>query len=139
MPEAIETAIMIDTPDTDTRANDPGKSISPEDEPAINAPKVVIWLGILLVVIHTVRQFLPVGTDNWLTLAFSFIPARYADFIQQIPGGIGAYYWSFITHQLLHGDWSHLGLNVLFMVAFGSVLARRFGTPMFLAFSVLAR
>ena len=28
-----------------------------------------------------------------------------------VPGGLGAQIWTFVTYALIHGDWTHLGLN----------------------------
>jgi membrane associated rhomboid family serine protease len=47
----------------------------------------------------------------------------------------GAKWWSFVTYALLHANWMHLAINVFFMLAFGSFLARRLGTVRFLALS----
>jgi membrane associated rhomboid family serine protease len=120
--------------------NGTGEPVAPPvHEPAINAPPVVLGLGALMVAVHAIMQFLPRQLENWTLLAFAFIPARYGSgAVQDIPGGEGADVWSFITHLFLHGDWIHLIINVLFMAAFGSVLARRFGVSRFLLFSALA-
>ena len=113
--------------------------VPPAREPAINAPPVVLGLGAIMVVVHTIMQFLPRQLEEWALLTFAFIPARYGGNAPAgIPGGEGADVWSFITHLFLHGDWIHLAINVLFMAAFGSVLARRFGVGRFLLFSALA-
>jgi membrane associated rhomboid family serine protease len=34
----------------------------------------------------------------------------------------------------LHGDWAHVGINSLWLLAFGPIVARRFGAPLFLLF-----
>ncbi|MGI9374435.1 MAG: rhomboid family intramembrane serine protease [Hyphomicrobiales bacterium] len=106
--------------------------------PAFNVPQVVVVLAGVMIVVHVFRAFLSARMDWWVTLVFSFIPARYDDVVRNIPGGFGADLWSFVTHQFLHGDWMHLTLNLAFMVAFGSVLARRFGVTRFLLFSGLS-
>jgi membrane associated rhomboid family serine protease len=51
-----------------------------------------------------------------------------------IPGGTGAKIWSFFTYSLLHANLSHLGFNVLWLLPFGSALARRFGATRFFLF-----
>ena len=43
------------------------------------------------------------------------------------PGGAGAKVWTFVTYSLLHANLSHIGFNVLWLLPFGSALARRFG------------
>ncbi len=42
--------------------------------------------------------------------------------------------WTLLTYSFLHGGWTHLALNGLWMVAFGTPVARRFGTVRFLLF-----
>jgi membrane associated rhomboid family serine protease len=39
--------------------------------------------------------------------------------------------------MLLHGSWTHLAINCLWLFAFGPVVARRFGSAAFVAFFVL--
>jgi membrane associated rhomboid family serine protease len=40
----------------------------------------------------------------------------------------------FITYMFLHADWVHLAINCLWLLAFGSVVARRFRAALFLLF-----
>ena len=42
--------------------------------------------------------------------------------------------WTFVTYGFLHADLSHIGLNSLWLLAFGSPVARRFGSWRFAAF-----
>jgi membrane associated rhomboid family serine protease len=108
-------------------------------EPALNVPPAVLWFILVLVAIHGVRQAIGPELDEWVLFAFSFIPARFApppELAQMtIPGPPGARWWSFVTHMLLHGDWLHLIVNSVWMLVFGSVLARRMGSARFLAIS----
>ncbi len=39
-----------------------------------------------------------------------------------------------VTYSLLHGSWMHFGVNAVWLLAFGSAVARRFGAMRFLAF-----
>src|SRR6202012_4896402 len=86
-------------------------------------------------VIH-LRVFLPDDLDNWIVLAFGFIPKRYDQTLVPagFPGGAGAKFWSFVTYALLHANLSHIGFNVLWLLPFGSALARRFGALRFFVF-----
>ena len=70
-------------------------------------------------------------------LTFAFIPARYDTSIVlggALPGGFGAQLWTFVTYSLIHADWMHFGVNAVWLLPFGSAVARRFGAPRFLAF-----
>jgi membrane associated rhomboid family serine protease len=51
-----------------------------------------------------------------------------------LPGG-GADIWTFVTYALIHADWTHFGVNAVWLLPFGSAVARRFGTRAFLPFS----
>jgi membrane associated rhomboid family serine protease len=91
--------------------------------------------------VHAVRTLLlSPRQDSEVLLLFSFIPVRYqaADAGVDFPGGLAAEIWSPVTYALLHGDWMHLAVNAVWLAAFGSALAWRFGAVRFLGFSVLA-
>jgi membrane associated rhomboid family serine protease len=103
-------------------------------EPIFNLPPVVTATVALLALIHAVRAYLlPEEADIQLLLWFAFIPARYDDLVAY-PGGLGADVWTFVSYGLLHDGWLHLGLNVIWFVAFGTPIARRFGLAHFLVF-----
>lgn len=105
----------------------------PKREPVFNAPTIVIVLIALLVIIHTIRQWLPVDDDNMVILLLAFIPARLTEIGAGMPGGLLAGYTSLFTHALLHADWLHLTINGAWLLAFGSLIARRCGALNFLA------
>ena len=48
--------------------------------------------------------------------------------------------WTFVTYALIHGDFVHLGVNAVWLLAFGSAVARRFGATgdFFVFFAVTA-
>lgn len=107
-------------------------------EPLFNIPAVIVASLAVLALIHGVRTFLLTeDQDIMVLLNFAFIPARYdASGVlgPLLPGGIGAEIWTFVTYSLLHGSWMHLTVNAVWLLAFGSALARRFGALRFLAF-----
>lgn len=106
---------------------------------ALNVPSVVLWFIVAMVAVHGLRQVIGPERDDWVLFTFAFIPARFAPPPElanfTFPGPPGARWWSFVTHMLLHGDWMHLIINSVWMLAFGSVLARRLGNARFLAVS----
>lgn len=108
-------------------------------QPAINLPPVLLWLAVLLVAAHAGRSLLAADTDDWILLAFGFLPARYdRELAAMLPGGVAACFWTPLTHAFLHVDIVHLTMNLLGMVVFGTPLARRFGSMRFLALSAIA-
>jgi membrane associated rhomboid family serine protease len=104
-------------------------------EPVLTLPRALTAYGLLLAVIH-LRVLLPPDLENWTIDVFGFIPKRYDSTLLAIdfPGGGGAKVWTFVTYSLLHANLSHLGFNVLWLLPFGSALARRFGAIRFFIF-----
>lgn len=108
-------------------------------EPLFMMPGVVVTLVVVLAGIQLIRAQLPPETDLYFVLAwFAFVPARYTDTFGMFPGGFGADVWTFVTYALLHGSWLHLASNAVWLVAFGSAVARRFGTLRFVVFFAVA-
>ena len=105
------------------------------NEPILTLPAALTAYVALLAVIH-LRVLLPPDIENWTIDVFGFIPKRYDSTLLQIhfPGGTGAKVWTFVTYSLLHANLSHLGFNVLWLLPFGSALARRFGAVRFFIF-----
>jgi membrane associated rhomboid family serine protease len=110
-------------------------------EPIFNLPAAMVAGVAILTAIHVLRSLLPFETDLWVLFTFAFVPARYiSDSLigLSFPGGAGADLWTFLTYALLHGSWMHLGVNVAWMVAFGTPVLRRFGTVRFVLLSAVA-
>jgi membrane associated rhomboid family serine protease len=104
-------------------------------EPVLTLPGALTAYVLLLAVIH-LRVLLPPDLENWTIDTFAFIPKRYDSTLLAIdfPGGEGAKVWTFVTYSLLHANLTHLGFNVLWLLPFGSALARRFGAVRFFLF-----
>ena len=106
-------------------------------EPIFNIPAVLIGTLAVLVFVQVVRSFLSQHAEVEFLLLFAFIPARYDTNLLTSaawPGGLGADIWTFVTYALIHADWMHLLFNAVWLLAFGTPLARRFGALRFLAF-----
>jgi membrane associated rhomboid family serine protease len=107
-------------------------------EPAFNLPGFILAFAMVLLAIHAVRAFvLSRSQDLWTIILFAFIPARYGAAAESFPVP-GAALWSPVTYSFLHGDWSHLFVNLLWLIAFGSPVARRLGPVRVLALSIIA-
>jgi membrane associated rhomboid family serine protease len=104
-------------------------------QPIFNAPRVILICIALLVSIHVGLDFLSSDQEQNLVLAGAFIPARFVG--AGLPGGNIAKWTSFITHMALHGDYAHLAVNCGWLLAFGTIVARRIGTMRFLGLSLL--
>lgn len=103
-----------------------------QHEPVFQAPGVVIGILMALVAMHLVRAFGGTQIDEWILLNLAFFPARFAETGQLLPGPDWLAYTSLATHAFLHGDWMHLIFNGAWLLAFGSIIARRTGTLSFL-------
>jgi membrane associated rhomboid family serine protease len=106
-------------------------------EPVFNVPRSVAGVAALLTGVQIVRGFLPDELDLTLLLALAFIPARYSGAALELPGGYFTAVTSFVTYMVVHAGWVHLVVNLMWMLAFGSAVARRMGDLGFLIFSVL--
>jgi membrane associated rhomboid family serine protease len=103
-----------------------------------NVPPVVMGTIAAFVIVQLGRQFLLSPDDDIdFLLWFSFIPARYDSALQPsavLPGGLAADLWTFVTYALIHGNWVHLAVNSVWLLPFGTVVARRFGGSRYLLF-----
>jgi membrane associated rhomboid family serine protease len=110
-------------------------------EPIFNVPPVVVATVAVLVLIHAVRALaLSDAADDRLVLTFAFIPARYSTdplVSGMFPGGFGADLWTFFTYASLHADLMHIGLNLAWLIPFGTAIARRFGAWRYIAFMLV--
>jgi membrane associated rhomboid family serine protease len=112
--------------------------VSAPRERMFNVPMVVLAIVALLGAIHAalVLVFTPQQTREFLLL-FSFIPARYDAAVLAAESwmhGWGAAAWTFVTYAFIHGDLSHLFFNAVWLLAFGTPVARRFGALRFSVF-----
>ena len=114
--------------------------VNQRSEPMFNVPPVVVATVGVLLLVHGLRMLILTDAEDLkFLLTFAFIPARYdSDLLigGSFPGGFGADLWTFVTYAFLHADLLHIGLNIAWLLPFGTALARRFGTWRYLAFMV---
>jgi membrane associated rhomboid family serine protease len=135
----------------------------PRREPIFSVPLVVVALIATLIAAYAVFDILsPAKQDAALSL-FAFLPGRLtlaiwperlSDLIARAasdPSALaeatllrhfhlatgGIRLWTLLTYAFMHGSWTHVLLNSVWLVAFGPPVARRFGAPRFLAFFAL--
>jgi membrane associated rhomboid family serine protease len=127
-------------------------------EPIFDAPRVVIALAILLLAIHGGMSALPDAWQDVVARQFAFIPGRLTIAIwpnelqlllaranenqEALRQAVilrhfhviedGSKIWTLLTYAFLHGGWTHVGLNVVWLIAFGPPVARRIGALRFL-------
>lgn len=134
-------------------------------EPVFNVPMVVTALLGIMVLIQLWRVTLSTSADEALVVRFAFVPGRLTfafdpvAVIRHVAAALaapsagtraqavwarmflqrgGTAPWTVLTYGFLHGGWTHLGLNGIWMVAFGTPVARRFGAGRFLVFMAVA-
>jgi membrane associated rhomboid family serine protease len=114
------------------------RQVERTSEPVFNVPPVVLglvaWLSFVYVMLAWV---LPVELSETVLELFAFEPLRYyvtTELDGPLPGGFPAALWTFVTYAFLHINLIHLGFNLIWLVAFGTPVARRFGPWRFLAF-----
>jgi membrane associated rhomboid family serine protease len=127
-------------------------------EPIFDAPLVVVALVGLLVAIHGLVSILSDDAVDGLIGQFAFMPGRLTlVFWPQNLGELlaranldpealqqaslvrhfhvlqeGGKFWTLLTYAFLHGSWVHVGLNSIWIIAFGPPVARRLGALRFL-------
>jgi membrane associated rhomboid family serine protease len=127
-------------------------------EPAFNLPFVVMALVLILLVIHLGASFLSDVAEDAVARQFAFIPGRltlglWPDALSRLLANVnenpaalrqaamlrhfhvledGPKIWTLLTYAFLHGGWAHVGLNSVWIIAFGPPIARRIGPIRFL-------
>lgn len=101
--------------------------------PAFNVPRIVLFTILVLAALHLLRtSVLSTAGDFQALVDFSFISGCFGagdDLCAVRPAYANV--WSTVTHAFLHGDWMHLGFNALWLLAFGTPVARRLGALRF--------
>src|SRR5262249_839757 len=110
----------------------------PPRERIFNVPVVVLWLLAAMGLVHVLLTLVLAANQasNFLEL-FAFIPSRYnLRLLSELSWvrGWGAAVWTFLTYAFIHGNLMHLGFNGVWLLAFGTPVARRFGALRFLIF-----
>jgi membrane associated rhomboid family serine protease len=102
-------------------------------EPFLKAPVSVLSLIGALVAAHVARMMMTTAAAEHVINEYALIPLRYSPDALD-PGSVLDRAIPFVSYMFLHADLAHLGFNCLWLLAFGSVVARRFGTARFLLF-----
>src|SRR5215472_13892547 len=117
------------------------KEPQPRREPALRAPASVLVLIAILIGAHAARIAAPANISDEILNRFALMPAYYSH------AWLAAHHMAsppwyalalpFVGHIFLHANFVHVGINSLWLLAFGSVVARRFGAPLFFAFFLI--
>lgn len=135
-------------------------------EPMLNLPGIVVLSILVLVGIHALRMVLSAETDFEIVIDWAVIPARWAiaygganlqEVLDALRGDGSeergealaslAHYvlregegrpLTAVTYAFLHGSWTHVLINCVWLAAFGTPIARRFGAGRFLLLSAVS-
>lgn len=121
--------------------------------PIINAPLPLTVFAVVLVVLHGLRVFAPQSFQIEVLYHGALFPERFwgwTDGQVMTPSGVPAYpgvlaaLAPFVLSALLHGDWFHVILNAVFLIAIGkpvleilTVLKGRYGAGVIATLFVL--
>lgn len=97
-------------------------------QPIFNLPlPVLVLCGLLLAIQAASDLVLNEDGREALFAWFAFIPYRVID-ANGLGGGIWPIIWTPFTHAFLHAGWEHVGFNVVWLAAFGTPVAQRYGS-----------
>ena len=113
----------------------------PGRQPMFRVPGVVMGLIGALALAHGVRALASPALSDALINQYAFIPARYSRaFLASHdvdPGSLLDRAVPFVSYMGLHNDFTHLAINCLWLLAFGPIVARRYGAALFLVFFII--
>jgi membrane associated rhomboid family serine protease len=108
----------------------------PAHQPMLRVPFIVVATIAVLVLAYLGWAFAPPSIGDRILADFAFWPARYS---AHYLAAHGAAHQSlldlavpFVGYAFLHGDLSHVAINCLWLLAFGPIVARRWGPWLFL-------
>lgn len=110
-------------------------------QPFFRVPVVVPLLIALLAGIELSREFIWEAATNHIYGMYGFIPARYSTaFLAAHHVNAGSLFERaapFVTYIFLHGSFAHMAANCIWLLAFGPLVARRYGGALFLVYFLL--
>jgi membrane associated rhomboid family serine protease len=115
--------------------------VIPPRERVFNIPLAVLLTAAVLVAVHLAFAFLSEPEWDEALLVFAFIPGRYDWAVLAMEPwwiGWGPAFWTFVTYAFIHGSIAHLAFNLVWLLAFGTPVARRFGPVRFAIFFLVA-
>ncbi len=103
-----------------------------EKQPFLKAPVIILVLIALMLIMQALMA------TGGQTVRISFIvemglfPARFfAEGLGGLPGGLSQGIVTLFTYAFVHGGWAHCLINMAFLLAFGSPVAKRLGPRRF--------
>ncbi len=98
----------------------------PDEPPVFNAPSVVVWTIGVLVAVFFLLLVLPSGFVRNFELYTGVIPLRFLAGLEGRGGFVGMV-GPLFSHMALHANLMHLMFNSVWLLIFGTAVARRLG------------
>lgn len=111
----------------------PDKKPHPPGGPMINLPPATKLMVLAIVGVHILTRFVSPPAQYWLFANFGFVPAAWTGRAAFTPMTA----FSPLTYMLLHGGWSHVLMNGVMLMAFGTGIERWLGGRRMCLFLVL--
>ncbi len=120
------------------------EAMSASYPPAFNAPLPVLLCVAAFVVVHLwLEWFAGPELKGRTLLTFAIFPPFYEAVwlgmpADRLPGGIWGLLAAPFAHFFLHANWTHVIINALWMLVFGTPVARRLGGMRFMALALVS-
>ncbi len=121
----------MQNPDYETRST----RRQQDSQPVFNMPPVVVGLIGLCAAVYLIQTYLVSDSQYiWMMDNLAFIPLRFS-----LGDGFSdpSAWFTALSYSFMHGGIAHLAVNCVWLAAFGSPLAGRTGTRIFLVFWAL--
>ena len=89
----------------------------------INVPPATLALLLVNICLYILLTIIPKIHYDQVIINFGFIPAVFT----YLDGRLFQYFLTPLTHIFLHADFSHILINMLMLVTFGSIIEKHFG------------
>lgn len=108
----------------------------PAHQPMLRVPLIVVATIAVLMLAYLGWAFAPANIADQILADFAFWPARYSAHYLAAHGAAHQSLFDlavpFVGYVFLHGDFGHVAINCLWLLAFGPIVARRWGPGLFL-------
>jgi membrane associated rhomboid family serine protease len=110
----------------------------PERQPVLRIPAVVVGLILVLVAAYVVEATASPLVLDQIINNYAFYPARYSHAFLAAHHVAPQSFWEraipFVSYIFLHSSVTHLVINCVWLLPFGSIVARRLGSLTFILF-----
>jgi membrane associated rhomboid family serine protease len=111
-----------------------------KSEPIFNIPRIIVTISLLFCAVHLL-QYIPyknVTLHDYLgnLMAFNPLYFSYISDFERFPLGFMSFMTA-ILYSLFHLDYTHLLLNSVMFIAFGTPISKRLNAPRFILFCLI--